>query len=161
MMYVAGERTLYTSEPVSNDGRWEVVPAPLGIIELPTLENRFELFPLIRPPLPESAWQFATVAEGEEYDGRVIRRVHVTRRVGEPISVERPHPGYMPHVNEYECIVDDERQIILRFSAISEGVPIAVGAADEVRIDSPLPPDLFDFAPPAGTRLIHVERSSR
>jgi outer membrane lipoprotein-sorting protein len=65
----------------------------------------------------------------------------------------------MPLVDEYECIVDDERQIILRFSAIASGAPIAVVTADEILVDTRLAPDIFDFVPPDGTRVIHVERS--
>jgi hypothetical protein len=160
MIYLAGERTLYTNQPVPNDRPWEIGPAPIGIFELPTLDNRFELFPLIHPPLPETAWQFETLSTEEKYDGRVTRRVRVTRRASSLASVERPHPGYMPLVDEYECIVDDEHGLILRFSAISDGVPIAIVAADDVLVDRPLPPDIFDFIPPPGSRLIHVERSS-
>ena len=65
----------------------------------------------------------------------------------------------MPLIDEYECVVDDERQICMRLSAIWEGVPIAIVAADEVCVDSPLPADIFAFTPPDGARVIHVERS--
>lgn len=158
MLYLAGSRTLYTNGPLPNDDRLEIIPPPPGAFEVPTLENRFQLFPLIQPPLPSSAWQFATVAERELFGGRVTRRVRVTRRSGANAPGERLHPGYMPLVDEYECIVDDERRIILRFSAISSDRPIAVVVADDVRVDSTFPPDIFEFTPPDGARIARVAR---
>jgi hypothetical protein len=159
MMYLSHERTLYTSVPVP-DGPWEFVPAPPGVIELPTLENRSAVFPLIRPPLPETAWRFETVAHREEYEGRVIRRVRVTRQEDEDTAGRRPHPGYMPLADTYECLVDDELQIVVRLTALAAGTSIAVVTADELLVDTPLPPGIFEFLPPPGARVIHVERSS-
>jgi hypothetical protein len=160
MIYLAAQRTLYTSELVSRDSRWEIVPAPAGVFELPTLDNRFAVFPLIRPPLPERAWEFATVKDGETYAGRVTRRVRVTRRALSRVTEVRPDPGYLPLADEYECLIDDELRLVMRLRAIVSGEPVAEVSVDDIRLDSAIPPDTFSFVPPTDARIAHVERSS-
>ena len=158
LVYLPMQRTLYTSEPVVRDSRWEVIRPPTGIVELPTVTNRHEVFPLIRPSLPASEWVFATLAEEEIYNGRVTRRVRATRRIDTAPTEDKRASGYWRGVDEYECLVDDALQILVHLTGIADGVPVAIISADDVRVDAPFPADIFAFVPPPGTRIAHVAR---
>jgi hypothetical protein len=76
LAYFPVRRILYTTAPVTRDGRWEVIAAPTGIVEMPTID----VFQLFHSPLPASEWVFATVAQEEIHHGRMTRRVRATRR---------------------------------------------------------------------------------
>jgi hypothetical protein len=52
--------------------------------------------------------------------------------------------------------VDDELQILLKVTAIVDGVSAATISAEHVSVDEPIPASMFDFSPPAGTRIAHV-----
>ena len=148
-VYLPGQQTMYTNEPTVRDSRWEEIRPPAGVMELPTIANRHEVFPLLHSPLPASKWDFETLAQGEIHNGRVTRRVRATRRAGVALHEDAKASGYWWGVDEYECLVDDALQILVRLVGISEGVPVGVVSADEVRIDAPIPADIFAFAPPA------------
>jgi hypothetical protein len=158
LVYLPLEGTLYTSEPVPRDIRWDVGYAPAGTVELPTIAGRLAEFPLIRPPLPASEWVFATVGQGEVYAGRVTRRVRATRRVDATRSDEtEASRGWLwPSLDEYECLVDDGLRILMRLTGIADGAPVVSVAADDVRVDETFSPDLFDFVPPPGARIVQV-----
>lgn len=160
LVYYSMQRLMFTNEQVAPDPRWKVAPAPTGIVELPTIANRHAVFPLLHPPLPESEWVFATVAAPEVYEGRVTRHVRATRRAYAALDDERKASGYWPGVDEYECLVDDALQILLRFTAIADGVPVATVSVDDVHVDAQFPTDIFDFVPPPQTRIAFVARST-
>jgi len=153
LAYVSMQRTLYTSERLAAAARERVLP-PDGM-QLPTVADRLAEFPLMGPRLPASEWQLATLGE-TEHIGRVARRVRATRRAGAVPAEELARSGYWPGIDEYECLVDDGLQILLRLTGMVDGVPVATVSADDVRVDAPLPVDTFAFAPPAGTRIAHV-----
>jgi hypothetical protein len=39
-----------------------------------------------------------------------------------------------------------------------DGVPAEIISANDVRVDAPIPDDVFDFVPPPGTHIAHVDR---
>ena len=159
MIYLAAQKTLYASEPLSYRNDLDVSPAPPGIFELPTLENRFAAFPLVRPPFPATEWDFLTLEEAAPHNGRTTRRVRATRIANSPAARERLPSGFWPGVDEYECLVDDSRRIVMRLTGIVDETPVAILAVDGVRTNVSLRPDQFDFDPPAGTRIVHVRRA--
>jgi hypothetical protein len=156
LAYFPMQRALYTTAPVTHDGRWEVIAAPTGIVEMPTID----VFQLFHSPLPASEWVFATVAEEEIYNGRMTRRVRATRRTDTAPARWAKTSGCWLGVDEYECLVDDELRILMRLTGIADGVPVGVISADDVRVDAPLPADIFDFIPPPGTRIAHIARAT-
>lgn len=156
LAYLPIERLLYTSEPMVPDPRWEIVRPRSANMSVPTIANRNEAFPLLRPPLPASEWDFETVGEEEMYGERVTRRVRATRRLGVVLSDEAEASGYWPGVNEYECLVDDVLQILMRLTAIADGVPVGDVSVNDMRVDAPFPADIFTFVPPPGTRIAYI-----
>jgi hypothetical protein len=158
LTFLPAQRMLYTTEPVAPDRGWELVPPPVGIMELPTIANRSAVFPLIHPPLPEAEWAFTTLVQQDEYHGRPTRRVRATRRDDALLRDAPGTSGYWPGVDEYECQVDDALGILLRLTGIAEGASVATIGVDEVRVDAPFPPDIFDFVPPRGTRIARIAR---
>ena len=80
LTYVAAMSTMYTSDAIGPDERWARVDPPVGITELPTIENRLGVFQVFRPPLPTSEWSFATEADDVAYLGR---RCATSERNGE------------------------------------------------------------------------------
>jgi hypothetical protein len=75
---------------------------------------------------------------------------------GDRYSYEEEPSGNWRYADEYECLVDATLQILLRLTGIADGAPVADVAADEVRVDAPLPADVFCFVPPTGTLVVHV-----
>jgi hypothetical protein len=161
-VYLPAERTLYTNAPIPPGNRRDVmVPGPNHTVELPTIRGRLAQFPLIRSPLPASEWSFEAVGQGEVYAGRVTRRVRATRRPGAAQTDETEACGWLwPWLNEYECLVDDALQILVRITGIADGAPVVAVAADEVHVDEMLSPDLFTFGAPPGTRVVHLPWST-
>ena len=156
MVYVDALRTLYTNELPQPDRRWKIVPPPAGLVELPTVANRHEVFPLIGPTFPAAEWTFATLAEKHIYNDRVTRRVRAIRRADVSIPADRRASGYWSGVDEYECIVDDGLQILLRLTAIADGQLIGDIYVDAVVVDAHFPSETFTFVPPLGARIAYV-----
>jgi len=157
--YVSMQRTLYTSEPIAATAQDRVLP-PDGM-KLPTIAERVSEFPLTRP-LPKSEWEVTTLAQ-EWHMGRVTRRLRARRRAAAPPAADPQQSGYWPGVDEYECVVDDALQVLLSVTGLDDGVPVATISADDVRIDTPISPETFTFAPPRGTLISHVvnEKTTR
>lgn len=153
---VSMQETLYTSEPAAPAPRGHAQPS--AGMHLPTVADRLAEFPLLRPPLPSSEWEVVTLGH-EVYNGREVRRVRATRRSDVLPVGGSGMSGYWPVVGEYECLVDDALRILVRFSGIAGGVPVAVISADEVRADAPLPAEIFTFSPRAGTRIVPIVRA--
>jgi hypothetical protein len=57
-------------------------------------------------------------------------------------------------VDEYECLVDDELQILLHLTGKADGAPVGIVSVDEVRVNAPLTADVFAFVPPTGARMV-------
>jgi hypothetical protein len=57
-------------------------------------------------------------------------------------------------VDEYECLVDDELQILLHLTGKADGAPAGIVSVDEVRVDAALSPDVFTFVSPTGARIV-------
>ena len=154
MAYVSMQRTLYTSERLDAADKRPRVSPPKGM-HLHTLDERLLEFPLMRPRLPASDWQLASVGQ-ELYLGRVARRVRATRRANSVRSEDPRLSGFWMGVDDYECIVDDELQILLSVTGFVDSVPVATISVEQVSVDAPLPASTFDFSPPVGTRIAHV-----
>jgi hypothetical protein len=153
LQYTSATQTLHTSERLAADEKRPRVSPPKGC-HPPTLDERLREFPLIRPRLPETDWQLATVGP-ESYLGRAARRVRATRRAGSnPFRFRLS--GFWTGVDEYECVFDDELQILVNVTAIVDGVPAATISTEHVSVDEPIPASTFDFSPPVGTRIAQV-----
>lgn len=153
MAYVPQQQTLYTSERLEETGQRKRVP-PRGM-QLPTLEDRFLEFPLVRPRLPTSDWRLTTVGQ-ELYMGRMAHRVLATRK---PDSVRASDPrqsGYWAGVDEYECVIDNALHLVLSVTGMVDNVRVASISVDHLSVDTPIPPGTFDFVPPVGTRIAQV-----
>lgn len=166
--YISAHSTLYTSEPAPPRGRLAELAgrlfdrAPEGawppdVAHNATIDERLAEFPLINPRLPASEWELTSLGE-ESQLGRVVRRVRATRRRGSAAVRESERSGYWPSLNEYEYLVDDALEILVRVTGLENGKAVAIVSADEVLVDAPLPADVFSFTPPAGTRVTHVQR---
>jgi hypothetical protein len=158
LIYVAGQRTMYTNEVPQGSEAWQLGHPPPGIVELPTVENRLAVFPLFRPPLPESEWLFETSRE-ETYLGRRLRRVRAVRRPNAHQSRALHGLGYWLGINEYECLVDDELRMLMSFRGIADGRDAAVIVVDAVSTNASLPKNIFSFEPPPGSRIVRVDRA--
>jgi hypothetical protein len=166
LSYVSMHRTLYTGEPAAAATGlldrfrplFRATPAgawPADSVHLSTVPERVAEFPLTNPRLPASAWDLTTLGE-EEYLGRLVRRVRARRRAGAGEDDEVGISGYWPWLSEYECLVDDALGILLRLTGLADGVPVGAITADEVRVDASIAEEVFAFAPPADTRMVHV-----
>jgi hypothetical protein len=154
MTYASMQRTMYTSERLNAADKRPRVSPPKGTY-LHTLDERLLEFPLIRPRLPASDWQLASVGQ-ELYLGRAARRVRATRRANSVRSDDPRLSGFWMGVDDYECIIDDELQILLSVTAIVDSVSAATISVERVIVDEPIPASTFDFSPPAGTRIAQV-----
>jgi hypothetical protein len=164
-----GLNTLYTSEPPPpvtglSDRLRRLVrrmrdrkKRPFDNMTLETIANRIAAWPLTNPRLPDAEWELTTLGH-EEYLGRAVRRVHARHRPSAtPVEGEWRLSGYWSstEVDEYECLVDDSLQILLHLTGKADGVPVGIISVDEVRVDAPIPADVFTFVPPAGARVVH------
>ncbi|HEY4954549.1 MAG TPA: hypothetical protein VII02_06660 [Gemmatimonadaceae bacterium] len=154
MTYASMQRTMYTSERLNAADKRPRVSPPKGTY-LHTLDERLLEFPLIRPRLPDSDWQLETVGQ-ESYLGRAARRVRATRRANSVRSDDPRLSGFWKGVDDYECVIDDELQILLSVTAIVDGVTAATISVERVIVDEPIPASTFDFSPPVGTRIAQV-----
>ena len=153
LQYTSQTQTLYTTERLAASDKRPRVSAPKGRA-VPTLDDRLEEFRIIRPRLPDSDWNIETI-DHEPYLGRSARRVRATRRPGSPTHGFRVS-GFWTGVDEYECVIDDQLQILLSVVAIVDGAPAATISVEHVIVDEPIPASTFDFSPPAGTRIAQV-----
>ncbi len=152
MQYVSQMQTLFTTERLAASDKRPRVTPPRGM-SIPSLDDRLEGVRIIRP-LPDADWQFETLGQ-ESYLGRSARRVRATRRAGSPTYGFRVS-GFWTGVDEYECVVDDEVGILLKVTAIFDGVAAATISVQHVNVDQPIPASTFDFSPPVGTRIAQV-----
>jgi hypothetical protein len=156
--YVSTNQILCTSERLGAGDKRPRVSAPTGM-RLPTIDERLNEFPLIRHRLPDSDWQLEAVGH-EAYLERSGRRVR---------AIRRPHSGpwqfgvsgFWEGVDEYECVMDEDLQILLSVTAIVDGVSAATVSVEQIGVDVAIPASTFDFSPPAGTRIAHVSRNSK
>jgi hypothetical protein len=68
----------------------------------------------------------------------------------------RARSGYWSSLNEYEYLVDDMLDILLRLTGLEDGKPVTHVSAEDVVVDAPLSPESFSFTPPVGTRVVHA-----
>jgi hypothetical protein len=170
LSWITGLDTLYTTEPqppvTGLPGRLRRLfrrmrdrkKRPFDNMRPATIAERVANFPLLSPGLPAAEWELTTLGR-EEYLGRAVRRVQARRRPGAPTAADWGRPsGYWPwaEVDEYECLVDDALQILLHLTGKAEGVPVGIVSVDELRVDAPIPDDVFAFTPPAGARVVHT-----
>jgi hypothetical protein len=158
MQYISQTQTLYTTERLAASDKRPRVTAPKGRC-IPSLDNRHEEFRIIGARLPESDWQYQTLGQ-EPYLGRSARRVRATRRAGSPTYGFRVS-GFWEGVDEYEYVIDDEVGILLKVTAIVDGITAATISVEHVSVDQPIPASTFDFSPPAGTRIAQVGEKTK
>jgi hypothetical protein len=160
LSYVSMHETLYTSEPLATPARVGAQPHngrgfPTEGMHLPTIADRLEEFPLIRPQLPPSEWELTTLGD-ELYMGRAVRRVRATRRAGSSPAEDRPFSRSWLDLDDYEYLVDDDLQILVQLTGIADRLPIGRISADHINVDTLPAADTFAFDPPPGTRIAHV-----
>lgn len=158
LQYISQTQTLNTTERLDASDRRPRVSAPKGT-GIPTVDDRLEEVRIIRPRLPDSDWNIETIDQ-EPYLGRSARRVRATRRAGSPTHCFRVS-GFWMGVDEYECVIDDQLQILLSVTAMVDGAAAATISVEHVSVDQPIPASTFDFSPPAGTRIAQVGDKTR
>jgi hypothetical protein len=158
LSYVSMEKILYTSEgPGIAAGRQRGSTAE-GF-QLPTVEERLVEFPLIRPRLPASDWQLESLQQ-ETYLGRPASRVRATRRAGSIRTNDSRLSGFWSGVDEYECVVDVELQILMSVKGMVDSRCVATISAEHMSVDAPLAPTTFEFSPPSGTRIVRASEKT-
>jgi len=150
LSYLSHPPTLYTSDTVRDFANRRRVSPPAGL-QLPTVESRLTEFPLIRPRLPASDWQLTPVGR-ESHLGRASRRVHAKRRA-DSIRTDDRRLGFWRGVDEYECVIDEEFEIVLSVTGTVDGKPAGVMSVERISIDRPIPAAIFDFSPPSGASI--------
>ena len=152
MTYVSMERALYTSESSPAAARGE----RQTITRHPTIADRLAEFPLTGFRLPSVGWDLTTVGE-EMRETHRTRRMRAARRAGAAHAEEASHWRWL---DAFEYLVDEELGVLLELTGIDGERPVTRIAADDWRVDAPVPPDAFAFSPPDGTRIIHVPRTA-
>lgn len=61
-------------------------------------------------------------------------------------------------MSEYEYLVDDTLGMLLHLTGLVDGTPEAMIVVDELVVDAPLSAEVFTFAPPTGTYVVHARR---
>lgn len=154
LTFVSMQKTLYTSEGPSIAEERQRGSAAEGF-QLPTVEERLVEFPLIRPRLPASDWHLESLQQ-ETYLGRPASRVRATRRAA---SIRTPDPrlsGSWGGVDEYECVIDVELQIVMSVTGMVDSVSVATILVEHMSVDAQLAVTTFGFSPPSGTRIVRV-----
>jgi hypothetical protein len=158
LTYVSMQKILYTSErPSIAEGRRRG-PAAEGF-QLPTVEERLVEFPLIRPRLPASDWQLESLQQ-ETYLGRPASRVRATRRAGSIRTHDPRLSGFWSGVDDYECVIDVELQILMRVTGMVDSVSVATISVEHMSVDAQLAPTTFEFSPPSGTRIVRASEKT-
>lgn len=152
--YVSMQGTLYTSQRTATATEH---PEPNEPTRLPTIADRLAEFPLTGFRLPAADWETSTLGR-EPRLGRALRGVRATRRVDGILARRSEGPSYWPWLDHFECLVDDDLGILLELAGMAGGGPVARATADELRIDAEIPEDIFSFAPPPRTRIVHLTR---
>lgn len=148
IMYAPFQETMYVAERL---GDIRVHRDPGMEIQYQAANDRVSKVPLLNPRFPAKDWKFETLGE-EAYLGRGVRRVRATRRGGREW---RPgdDSGHWLGVEEYECVADDNLQILLSLVGLVDGAPVADVSMSLLRVDEPISSDVFRFSPPPGTRI--------
>jgi len=147
--YVSALRTLYTNQrPVRLWPRLRPLLRPQLRYELPTVENRMELVPLVAPSFLAGEWELSVVGK-QVYVGREAVRIRAARTDGSG-------PGLWDGVDEYEVLVDGRHGVLLRVAGIVDGEEAGSFAAGAVRFDLDIPDDVFTFTPPRHTKVVCV-----
>ena len=153
--YVPFFQTLYTSDPL---GTQKVKRGPDSAeMQSATIDDRLMEFPLIRPRLPSADWQRDFV-EDTAYLGRPARRFRATRRAGSIPAWDPRTSGFWMGVDEYDCVLDDQLEIVLSVVGIVDRSTVATISVNKIIVDAPIPAGTFDFSPPPGTRSAHWRR---
>lgn len=157
LVYLPGQQLMYTNMPASGDAHGVIsARPPVGIVGLPSVESRVREFPLLAPALPDSEWSFNTLPYEDFSAGHLVRRVRAIRHSPAFVESDSRPSGYWLGVDEYECLVDDGRHMLLRITGIVEGEPVASVWLDDVIVNEPIPEEVFSFIPPLGTQIMHV-----
>jgi hypothetical protein len=85
--------------------------------------------------------------------------VRATRRTG---SIRQNDPrlsGFWTGVDEYECLVDEDLQILMSVTGMVDGFSVATISVERVNVDGPLQA-MFDFSPPIGTHIVRVSEKT-
>lgn len=112
------------------------------------LGQSYEL--LLEPAQLLADFDFAIRGE-EEQAGRKAIRVHAHAR---PTSDQHTFMPPLP-VGSEECefVVDLEYGVLLRLTALFESEPVTDMQIQEIAVDEPIPPEIFEFAPPPGEQV--------
>lgn len=125
---------------------------------LPTVASRQSVLPFFTSPFRESEWVFATTHRERRGEQRV-RTVRATRRTSVAHVDESAEDGdsrssYWFGIDEYECLVDDANQVILRFAAVADDQIVASITIDSLTLNPDLPAHLFQALPESGAHVI-------
>jgi hypothetical protein len=119
---------------------------------LPTLESELTQVPLFRPPFIDAGWDIRVIGDERELLGRTAIDISARRA--------RPHVAgddlRWSEFAEFVAVVDVERGLPLRMAGMVDGREAATYAMQSIRFDDPIPDDVFDFRPPAGTVIVQA-----
>ena len=126
----------------------------LGVLRVgvPTIEAELAQITLLRPPFRHEGWEIAVTAGERRLAGRPVVAIEAWR-------ASPGAPGADPYWDGFDlftALIDAERGLPLRIAAIVDGEEAARSVVRSVRFDEPIPDEVFDFAPPAGTTVVRV-----
>jgi len=107
----------------------------------PPLEDLIRAVPLLDPAFLLATHQLELVAEAV-YANRPALQVRATYKKGK----HRIHEAFFwASADEYDLLVDKEYGVLLRYAALLDGREFAVASVDQIRIDQPIPNEVFAF----------------
>jgi outer membrane lipoprotein-sorting protein len=120
---------------------------------IPNIEDAIRDVPIVDPSFLLAIHDMQP-EEKVMHVGREAVRVRSYPRKGREYSWE---PVFWSGADEYEFLMDRERGILLRYSAIYGGQEYAVAEVEDVIFDELIPEKVFSFTPPSNT-LIEVKK---
>ncbi len=144
--YEASRRTLHTTrEPDALKDRLESFLKKRPH-RLSTISERVSAMPLLTPSWVSPDWDFHVHGVEMHMEREGVRAT--ARWMGsEAVPI-------LAFIDTYNILVDVERGILLACSGLVDNQPAIVYSASAVQFDVDIPPEIFSFEPPLGTRTI-------
>jgi outer membrane lipoprotein-sorting protein len=118
-------------------------------MRIPSIEDEIKDTPIVDPSFLLAIHNLQP-QENVVHAGREAGRVTGVPRKGRDLSWE---PQFWSAADEYEFLVDQERGVLLRYSAKLKGQEYAIASVDELIFDDLIPESVFSFTPPPNTSV--------
>ena len=154
--FIDSQNLLITSgRRVQDDPQGVHVARPVGIVELPTITNRHETFPLFRPFFRPPHFGLERLQREVHLDREATRfRATLNGKI-DAFHDHRPS-GFWPGIECYEFLMDDALQIVVHLEGIVDGEKIASLSISKLIINEQLHDKLFHLSSRDGTRIVEV-----